>query len=219
MVLNKHFATRYVPLFNAAVRANVFHMSEAQVRGLTIQVLEKLVSDRDGLIPAMMERLFTTADVNQVTEQLSLAVALKCYRCDLMERKIFGFKTISDVIDGVRYGKAVWLTSDYLANWLVKERVAEDIFQAGSSVCIPVVERSADVLQFLARVRRLDDSILRSAWSCSLSNDEASRLAIYQLLKEVSAGLTEQELVFIFEEVGAIPQADLQEVRFPRSLL
>ena len=65
----------------------------------------------------------------------------------------------------------------------------------------------------------MDDSILRSAWSCSLSNDEASRLAIYQLLKEVSAGLTEKELVFIFEEVGAIPQADLQEVRFPRSLL
>ena len=106
----------------------------------------------------MMERLFTSADIGQVNERLSLAVSLKCYRCDLMERKIFGFKTISDVIDGVWYGKAVWLTSDFLAKWLVVEHVAEDIFDTGSSVCIPVVERAADV-RFCIEMKILQQKI------------------------------------------------------------
>ena len=210
MVLNRHFGASYMLKFNDAVRTNVFYMTENHVRALSFQVMEKLVSPREGLIPKMMERQFSSAEVGQACELFSLTVALKCYRCDLMERKMFGFKTISDVQDGVRFGKAVWLTSDFLAKWLVKERVAEDIF-AGNSVCIPVVERAADLLQFLARLKMLDSSILRAAWSCSLSNDEASRLAIYQLLKDVATSLTDQELVFIFEEVDAIPPADLQE--------
>jgi hypothetical protein len=128
-----------------------------------------------------------------------------------MAKRLFGFKTILELLEGARWSKSGWLTSSYMVKWLLREKVPEEIFATGS-VCVPIVERSPDVLKVLAQDGKLTKQHLELVWQCSIvNNDETTRLAIYKLITDTSIYLREDDLEFIFAQVDAIPPSKLLE--------
>jgi hypothetical protein len=206
MLLARPFATTTLPIFKDAVRSNLNHLSDDQLRGLTIQAHERVVA---GLTLAL-ERLFTNIDISEYTELLSLDIALKCFRCPLMEKKLGGFKTILEMLEGVKWNKAGWVTTQFMVSWVLQEKLALEVF-GGASVCVPIVERSADLLNFLIREKSLTQEHLKLVWGCSLTKDETTRLAVYKVIKETSLYLQVVDLQFIFDQVDAIPVGGLTE--------
>eukprot|EP00329_Picozoa_sp_Boothbay-MS584-11_P005071 47559_4 len=207
MLLAKPFAHRYIPKFCQAVRANFNHLSDDQVRGVTASGHEKMLQG----VTTILERLFTSRDIFQTTELLSLDVALKCFRCPLMEKKIFGFKIILELLDNAKWAKSGWVTTIYMVEWLLKENVPQEIF-CGRQTLVQIVERSADVMKYIIIERKLTKQHLEMVWQTSaVAIEEVVRLAIYKLLKDLSVHLRDDELEFIFSQVAAIAPPKLLE--------
>lgn len=207
MLLAKPFAARFVPEFCDALRANIQHISDDQVRAVSAQVQERLM---DGM-KQVLERLYNSRDITQATGFLQLDLALKCFRCPWMTEKILGFKSILEIVDKARWTKTGWVSTQWVVDWLLRERVPEDIFDG--PLDLPIVERSADVMKLLSQEKKLTQQHLEMIWQCSLrSTDEADTLAIYKLLKDMAQGainLHQDDLEFIFAQIDAIPRAQL----------
>ena len=203
MLLAKPFAQKLLPSFRDAVRTNLNNLSEEQIRDLTMQAQERVVAG----ITTILERLHTNRDIAEFTELMSLDIALKCFRCQVLEKKLSGFKTILELLDGVKWNKAGWVTSQFMVSWVQREALPSEVY--ASPVCVPIVERSADLMIFLVREKNMTQDHLGMVWNCSLTTDEGTRQAVYKVLKDMSLYLTVEDLQFILERVDAIPVADL----------
>ena len=130
-------------------------------RPLTIQVLEKLLA----CTTLHVERLFSSDDIGN-TELLSLSFALRCFRTPLLSSQILNCRRSPTC-------STCSLRQVNMAGHRIHREVAgcgarvEDIFDG--PLYIPVVERAADVLNFMLREQLLELDHMRMLWKSSLT--------------------------------------------------
>ena len=61
---------------------------------------------------------------------------------------------------GVKWNKAGWVTNQFMVHWLLEVKLPQEVYAAPA--CVPVVERSADLMIFLVREKSLTQDHLVS---------------------------------------------------------
>ncbi len=164
-----------------------------------------------GSLSAMRDLLrlqFSDEEAAKVVETHEMLLSLKFIQSPFLEKRLQGVGDIRKMIERVeplstvqRYitqtqkGAGSWFTAEYLAKWIISNRILDAIFN--ENVHPELVKRATFVLGFLARRELVSAEIIELLWRSQLEKHEDIVRAVYDAFREI-LGFLAPEVSFIF---------------------
>ena len=89
-ILHRSFCYEYVPKLWDAVRHNLLHSPDSNLRNFTTQK----ISDSLNSIGQLLKRVYSLKEKTEMIDKLEMQISLKCFNSDFLERKLQGLKSI-----------------------------------------------------------------------------------------------------------------------------
>jgi len=117
---------------------------------------------------------------------------------------------------GAKVPVTAWLNQHVLSNYLLDVAIMDDIVgkypaPAGADAELikthpQLIQRSDDVVRYLARLGKLTDTHLRQIWAASIGKHESVEQAVYSLLASVARTLTTDHILLVLKScVSGVP--------------
>lgn len=230
-LLNEEFLLTFVPSLQQAFAEHVLALPDDTLKGLTRQALNRPMA----YIGALMERVFSQSDIRRLSEQFALSVALRLLRCPFINKRIQGVNDIKEYIDiaqkkeefnakqrsafsrisSIVAGTGApppaarfWVSTDFLARWLLDNGVLEELLHPDSSHT-ELIRRSYEPMRLLLSKGLLNEKHLDLLWSFAcLGKHESVEHLVYELAGRLSAYLPASLLVHLFRRICDKPFSD-----------
>ena len=167
----------------------------------------------------------STEKAGEFTEKFQLDIALKCVQSSSLEKRLQGLQGITSLItmanlknqkqsmnfyssqkSSMMISPTKWLTVDYLIDWLIENKIIEDLL--GAKMHHELLKRSNDIFKLFAAKSKLELSHLDMLWNASLGKQEVTTVAIYSIIRDLLPYFTKEFFDKFNAQVGEIKIKD-----------
>eukprot|EP00698_Gefionella_okellyi_P025572 TRINITY_DN9417_c0_g1_i1.p1 TRINITY_DN9417_c0_g1~~TRINITY_DN9417_c0_g1_i1.p1 ORF type:complete len:2658 (-),score=590.22 TRINITY_DN9417_c0_g1_i1:2579-10552(-) len=189
----------------------LWHAVSGTIASLTEEMLKmENKTTFDDIISSMIIILTPQTPAEQAKKhelQLKLDLALKCFTCKQLDKRVAALADIKEAIDTVtRVTDARPVLS--VVNWLLQNHILQLLFVNEQ---IQLLQRCCEIPQFLARNRQLSNADLDLIWNCSQGKHESIQQQVYLVIAELATALDIAQNQYMYSKIKSIPAAEYDE--------
>eukprot|EP01022_Parablepharisma_sp_SALTPOND_P026524 TRINITY_DN64327_c6_g1_i1.p1 TRINITY_DN64327_c6_g1~~TRINITY_DN64327_c6_g1_i1.p1 ORF type:complete len:2209 (+),score=297.78 TRINITY_DN64327_c6_g1_i1:12673-19299(+) len=190
-------------------------LEEKDIKDMT----KESIAGSMALMRSILRILYTDEEAVKEVQAHEMLLSLKFLQSSSLEKRLNGLADIKKLIDRVEYSqrfayqsmvvKESWLNADYLAKWIIEQKVLETILNENAHA--ELIRRSAHILTFLAKQKAVTEGIIELLWKCQQDRHEDIIRAVYDTIKETAIYLSPYGLKYIFSKIKSIHTENYDE--------
>jgi hypothetical protein len=183
-------------------------LEEKDIKDITKETIKGSMD----LVKGVLRLAYSEEDSAKIVQGHEMLLSLRFIQSSSLEKRLNGLADIKKLIDRIEHSqrfmyqpilKDTWFTGDYLAKWILEQKVMEAILNENAHS--ELVRRSVHILIFLAKKKMLNTSMLELLWKCQHDKHEDIIRGVYDTIKELIDYLTLDDVKYIFGKVKIIP--------------
>ncbi|CAD8045417.1 unnamed protein product [Paramecium sonneborni] len=209
---------------------NYFH--HFQFQNLTSKLTEEEIknSNRDTIkkltegIENMFDQLYSSSEKKQLIAQAEMSVFLQCFRCNALEKRIYGLQQFCDKINTAQsnefivqqyYFNEEWYKNENVLKYMVENQVFQELF--GEKAHFELIKRSFPIIQFLYLHHKLSKDEILTILRLGKGKHETWDNMISKLLTDLAEILTLEDVETMIQNIQQ-SQIDQNGLNFIKSL-
>jgi ubiquitin C-terminal hydrolase len=225
--LNSDHLEPFVPSFREALYNHLLAMENNDLKRFTMKHFSSILARLEKIIVVA----FDDSTGREAVERFGLRFDLKLMHCTFLDKRIHGMNDIKEMIELVRRKEdwfnqnkgasgylnsfvrsdkppsctRLWLSSDYIADWVIESKVLDIVFRP-LNTHIEIVRRSPTFLRLLHQKGKLSEQHLEGLWSLACHDQhESMEHLIYDIIVDIGDILPLDMFRFLFSLMRSKP--------------
>ena len=225
--VKKEIAEKMVEEGKNAFFDKIIRIDNKELKDLNKELMMRAM----GLMKGFLGIVMNEDEANKIVETHEMMFSLRLIKCPYLEKRLKGISDIKNLIERIEMGasgmaeglagvrfisipresnkRATWITAEYLADWIQKNKLLSEILN--SDAHSEIIKRSSSILMFLAKQNALKAEDLELLWHCQEEKHEDMVLSVYEAIKEILPCLTSALIDFIFNKIKSMQLEQITE--------
>jgi hypothetical protein len=201
--LHKNFVKQYLPHLHDAIMTYFKEAPDVEIRKIQKEKYDKTIKHLGNI----SRRVYTYWNSFNSLDHFDLSMSTKFLKSNYLQRRIEGIKTLNDVCKNTQKPQLFKITTDELAEYLIKNNILDCIL--GTQVHQQIVQRSGPVLNFLYERKQLKLKDIETL--LALTKDEQLRADVFKVICEIGLPAESPDLEYIASKIATMNPTDICE--------